>query len=76
MNYFPYQQRVIDEAEELSSRIVKLNQFIDSPPFRTDLNQEETGLLKEQASHMTAYLGTLHRRIGRWNQKRAAEREG
>jgi hypothetical protein len=64
--YLPHQQRVVDELEELSTRLGKLNSFIGSAKFNEVGVQAERDLLLKQAGQMTAYWMTLHERIALW----------
>lgn len=58
-----YQQRVIDEAEELQGRIDKLAEFIDANPAFMQLPQDERSWLTLQMFHMFGYHGALTARI-------------
>ena len=66
MDYLPHQQRVVDETEELSLRLGKLNAFIGSANFSGVGTQAERDLLLRQAGQMTAYWMTLHERMQLW----------
>ena len=66
MDYLPHQQRVVDETEELSLRLGKLNSFIGSAKFNEVGTQAERDLLLKQAGQMTAYWMTLHERMVLW----------
>ena len=59
----PYQNRVIEERDELKGRLEKLQCFLK----RADLKKTpETQLLKRQALFMRWYLETLNKRIKIW----------
>lgn len=66
MDYLPHQQRVVDELDELSTRLDKLNSFIGSAKFNEIGIQVERDLLLKQVGQMTAYWMTLHERIQLW----------
>ena len=66
MDYLPHQQRVVNETEELSLRLGKLNSFIGSAKFNEVGTQAERDLLLKQAGQMTAYWMTLHERMQLW----------
>lgn len=57
-----YQQRVIDEAKELSGRITKLDLFIGSPLFES-LDPAEQFRLRTQISVMHVYASILEERV-------------
>ena len=62
MSLQPYQQRVVDEATELTEKVDKLQKFIQSYNFnRLDTSNKE--LLNTQSHHMTEYLSVLRKRI-------------
>ena len=61
----PYQQRVIEELNELWDRLVKLEMFLDSPEF-VRVSDAEQSLLREQATHMINYHRTLLKRVDAW----------
>lgn len=58
----PYQQRVLEERDELSDRMGRLYEFNHSAIFTT-LPIIEQHLLLKQYAHMTGYLDALDRRI-------------
>lgn len=58
-----YQQRVIDEAEELQTRIDKLATFMDMNPVFMQLGQEERTRMSRQMHHMLGYHEALTARI-------------
>jgi len=59
----PHQQRVIEEANELADKIVKLTYFIsDNPIFKT-LSDEEQFRMTKQLVFMDAYFDVLKERI-------------
>ena len=60
----PHQQRVIDERDELSNKLTKLNAFINSDTFTEkvkDLRERDRLIL--QKFIMTRYLEILNERI-------------
>ena len=60
----PYQQRVIAERDELSGKLAKLTEFINSDCFTEIVPDErERDRLILQKSIMTAYLDLLNYRI-------------
>lgn len=58
----PHQQRVMDEKNELSSKIDKLEDFLGTPNFSI-LNKTDQVLLLAQRDIMSAYLNILYSRI-------------
>lgn len=56
--------RALEERDQLSERIVKLSAFIDNSDEFDTLSVAVRSLLCQQLTHMTAYLGVLHARIG------------
>ena len=58
----PYQQRVVEEAADLKSKLDNLDAFIASKTFHT-IRSDEQSRLYEQAIHMRAYLHVLDDRI-------------
>ena len=64
MQLQPYQQQVIDERDELSGKLAKLTEFINSYRFTEIVPDErERDRLILQKSIMTAYLDVLNHRI-------------
>lgn len=57
-----YQQRVLDELNELEVRRVKLNQFLDSDNTY-GVNPSQLSLMKIQSQIMLAYSQVLRERI-------------
>jgi len=57
-----YQQRVIDERNELNERAVKLASFIASEHF-AKIDAEQAGLLQQQYTLQIALIEVLDRRI-------------
>jgi hypothetical protein len=57
-----YQQRVIEESEELNERLAKLNQFIVSNLFMAVAKDEQVRL-KAQKAAMAMYAAVLNERI-------------
>ena len=61
----PHQQRVCIEFTELDSNVRKLSVFKDTVHFSM-LSFIEQELLRDQLTHMSAYLNTLRRRLSLW----------
>lgn len=60
-----WQQRVIDERDELDQKLIKLQNFLVSSA--TDrLSETDLGLLKHQAQLMLEYTAVLPKRIERF----------
>ena len=57
-----WQQRVVDERNELHERIVKLRDFFDNPLF-TSVEDEEKRRLRRQVVFMEEYRAVLDERI-------------
>ena len=68
----PYQQRVIDEHNELSGRIGLLEKFLITDVCES-LSAEEKGLLHRQRHAMQIYRGVLAERIYLMNMMRRAK---
>lgn len=66
----PYQQRVIDERQQLRERLDKLENFLAGDLFRS-LNHEEGVLLWAQRGAMAQYLAILDRRVANWKDAAA-----
>ena len=60
-----YQQRVIEEKEELFVRLGKLEVFLTTLQF-SELPEAEQERLKRQQAVMEQYLGILNERIDAW----------
>lgn len=58
----PHLSRMLEELEQLSERLKKLNTFIDGEQFKT-LPESEQDLLKCQATHMADYQDVLVTRV-------------
>lgn len=58
----PHEERLVEEAAELESRLERLEAFLPGPVF-ADLNAAERRRLKAQAHYMAAYLAILQARI-------------
>ena len=58
----PYQQRVVEEKEQLNERIDKLYAFTSSPAFRR-IPEDERNRMIRQLRAMGAYSAILHERI-------------
>lgn len=61
----PYQERVVAEMQQLSTRLEALMTFLDSPPFQ-QLEIMDRQLLLVQAMHMTNYRAVLAERVSRF----------
>jgi len=61
----PHEQRVIDEREELESKLAKLRIFLHSKVFKT-LADFDQSLLMTQANVMANYSEILRLRIERF----------
>lgn len=61
-NLQPYQQRLLEERDELADRVGKLYEFNKSAIFSA-LPHLEQQLLVKQYAHMIGYLDALDRRI-------------
>ena len=61
----PFQQRVVLECEELSSKYAKLVSFLSQSPA-PELSVDEIEDLRQQLGAMQEYLIVLRRRIGRF----------
>lgn len=59
----PHQQRVVDEAVDLTQKTVKLGMFVDGSHIFLSLDIAQQGLLKAQLGAMRAYLEILNLRI-------------
>ena len=55
--------RVIEEYNELYSKIEKLTTFVNNPKFEEISGKEQAELLKEQLQVMTKYYNILHKRL-------------
>ncbi len=58
----PYQQRVIEEKQQLDERLGRLNDFFTTATFH-QLDDDEQYLLKRQAEVMKEYSEILEERI-------------
>lgn len=61
----PYQQRVVDERNDLDSKLGSLLTFIGTPVFHS-LDGADRALLKQQADVMAEYSSILSIRIARF----------
>lgn len=57
-----YQQRVVNERDDLSDKLSKLAEFLGSDMFYT-LSESEQGRLKRQHIAMSSYFFVLNERI-------------
>ncbi|MFZ2306826.1 MAG: hypothetical protein WAW73_20320 [Rhodoferax sp.] len=62
-----HQQRVVDEKEEVSTRLAKLLSFFQGPIFPT-LDEAERSRLRNQARFMDGYAAVLKERIAAFKQ--------
>lgn len=58
-----YQQRVIDEKQELDEKAKKLSDFIGNNPLFEKIDSEEQERMKEQCEVMWQYSEILGKRI-------------
>lgn len=65
MSLLPYQQRIVEESQQLVARIEKLQAFTDTPTFKS-LDAAERLRLARQLNHMGDYAGVLGERINAW----------
>lgn len=63
-----YQQRVVDEKNELDDRIDKLSTFIESDVFVFEVDQEQQNLLLIQLSTMRSYSLILDLRVQKFSK--------
>lgn len=59
----PHQQRVVEEAQELESKLAKLDAFMEDERKFWSLSARERGFLQYQGSAMRNYLWVLKERI-------------
>lgn len=64
-NYHDWQQRVVEERDELAQKIAKLAAFMCGAAF-TKQEEGSRNLLHNQLNHMNAYLCILDARIDRF----------
>ena len=62
---FPHQQRIIEELEELKTKIEKLTVFTTTP-FFAELSASDRNLLNTQLSAMKTYGYVLELRIAKF----------
>jgi hypothetical protein len=62
----PYQQRVVDEKDQVSERLSKLYAFFRQPTFASLPDAERTRL-RSQARFMDGYAAVLEERIAAFN---------
>ena len=60
-----YQERMIEETEQLDARIEKLSSFLKSPAVET-VTESERSLMGSQLHAMRSYSFFLHERMRRW----------
>lgn len=61
----PYQQRVVEERDELAPRVDRLHNFVNGASFESATVVEQ-GFLKAQLGYMQGYLNSLNSRIKLW----------
>lgn len=64
----PYQQRVVEEHDELAEKVSRLTAFVNSDKF-IRVDSREQSRLMEQLGVMTQYMGILEERIGAFGEK-------
>lgn len=65
MVLLPYQQRVVEEREQLQEKLTKLREFIETPMFEA-LSIMEKARLRRQRDIMREYRLILDVRIEAW----------
>lgn len=68
INYLPHEQRMIDERQELETRLINLNIFL-SKGQPENMEDQDWELLNTQAFAMRTYNYVLSARIRRFKQK-------
>ena len=63
----PYQQRVVDEKNELEDKLGKLIEFIEESPTFPRLPDDEKNRLRRQKDSMKNYSDVLEERIAAFN---------
>lgn len=69
IQYLPHEQRMLNEREELETRIFGLNAFL-SKGQPEDMEDYDWDLLQSQAFSMRGYNYVLSARIRRFKQKK------
>ena len=59
----PHQERVVVELEELSTKLQKLNEFIENNSNFAAIDSDEQSRLKRQSEIMQDYVNILQERI-------------
>ena len=62
-NLLPYQQRVVDEKDELDVKATALSEFIGNSPLFATVAPDEQERMKEQCETMWRYSEILGARI-------------
>jgi len=80
MKMQPYQQRVVEEKDEINKKATDLSNFIGTSPIFDTLDPVEQERLKEQNDVMWQYFEILEARIAafrpsRWNDLLGADTE-
>lgn len=68
INYLPHEQRMIDERQELETRLINLNTFLSKGQPK-NMEDQDWELLNTQAFAMRTYNYVLSARIRRFKQK-------
>lgn len=61
-----YQQRVVDELEELTARLNKLRAFFAGDAFKLIPGREDRELLEQQMCAMMLYQRIMEQRVARF----------
>lgn len=69
----PHWQRVREEREQLSERVVKLESFLDGESSLS-ISSEHLSLLRLQLAIMKQYEGVLGDRLDLWEKEKAAQK--
>lgn len=62
----PHQQRVVNERDELNTKLAALKGFIKGSQVFFSLQEDEQSRLKRQSEVMTEYSDILQDRINAW----------
>lgn len=69
-----YQKRVVEEKTDLDSKLIKLNNFIESDKFE-DVDEDEQDRLTRQGAAMQEYSLVLEERIAAFDEDDEEEDE-
>jgi len=64
-----WQQRVIEERDQLKDRTSALQRYMDETPYYSNLHFLDQKLLMKQRVFMEAYLDILNKRIKRFKEQ-------